>query len=106
MLGIYMVVPTQVSNPDYPPDGPIIVMMLLIFGKPRNICLKVISHQYMGTCGWSSSRGPVLIIPQMVPHVLRHTAHHSGEHVLAHMVAIYSIVAQHKVNQSLGDRQQ
>ena len=71
MLGIYMVVPTQVSNPDYPPDGPIIVMMLLIFGKPRNICLKVISHQYMGTCGWSSSRGPMLIIPQMVPHVPR-----------------------------------
>ena len=50
----------------------------------------------------------MLIIPQMVPHVLRHTAHHSGEHqhVLAHMVAIYSIVAQHKVNQSLADQQQ
>ena len=51
----------------------------------------------------------MLIIPQMVPHVLRHTAHHSGErqHVqCAHMVAIYSIVAQHKVNQSLADQQQ
>ena len=75
MLGIYMVVHNQVSNPDYPPDGPIIVVMLLILGKPRNICLKVISHQYMGTCGWSSSRGPVLIIPQMVPHVPLHHHH-------------------------------